>query len=453
MTFSLGGIGSGIDTTALVDGLMSVAKLPLQQLQARKKNIDAASTTISSFSSKLSALKTAALALSTPTGFAAMTASSSDTGVVASVTGSANAASYAVQVTALARPQKSRSDIFAEGTTALGQTGTLTLTVGSGTPKDITVTSTDSLLDIANKITGSGMRVSASIMNTGSGYRLLVQGQDSGLENAFTIGESGTTLGLSLAGAAYEKAQDAALTVDGMPITSKTNQIAGVVPGVTLALTKLTTSPATVAIAGDPSQLKAKINTFVSAFNALVTSGHTAAGFGSDKADNPVLAGDRAIRESLSRLARLTGDAVPGATGKYTTLASVGIVLKRDGGMTFDASKMDAALAADPSGVAKLFVTDTTTGADGVMKRLMAAVDGLVVGKSAPVQARLDALSSQSAALKKSGERMQDQLDQYETQLKKQFLQMDQAVSKYNAMSTQAANIANIGTSSSGSKA
>ena len=62
MAFSLGGLASGIDTNALVDGLMAVAKQPSDQLAARKTQVDAASTTISTFSSKLAALKTAALA-------------------------------------------------------------------------------------------------------------------------------------------------------------------------------------------------------------------------------------------------------------------------------------------------------------------------------------------------------------------------------------------------------
>jgi flagellar hook-associated protein 2 len=447
MTFSLGGIGSGIDTNALVDGLMSVARLPLQQLDARKKDIDGASTTISGFSSRLSAVKTAALALTTSVGFSALAASSSDAAVVASVTGAANGASYSVAVSALARGQKSRSDLFAEGTTALGMSGTLTLKVGAnGTPKDITVTSTDSMRDIADKITASGSRVTATIMNTGMGYRLMLQGQDSGEENAFTMTESGTTLGLDLPAAIYETAQDAAVTVDGIEVKSKTNQITGVIPGVTLALTKTTTAAATVSVSSDPAQLRTKIGALVTAYNALVTMGQKVTGFGETKPESRVLAGDRSIRESVSRLARLVGSAVPGASGRFTTLASVGLTLKRDGQMSFDSAKMDTALSTDPAGVARLFVTDTMNGSTGVMKSIMTAVDGLVTGSGSPVQARLDALSSQSKALASSRDKMVGRLEQYQTQLKKQFLEMDQAVSKYNAQGSQAANIAKINT-------
>ena len=96
MAFSLGGLASGIDTGSLIDGLMSVARLPSDQLAKRKSQIDSASQTISAFSSKLSALKTAALALSTNVGFASAAATSSDGAIVATTTGSASVASYSV---------------------------------------------------------------------------------------------------------------------------------------------------------------------------------------------------------------------------------------------------------------------------------------------------------------------------------------------------------------------
>ncbi len=52
-------------------------------------------------------------------------ATSSDTSVVPSVTGSAVPSSYAIEVSQLARVQKSRSDAQASATTALGQAGSL----------------------------------------------------------------------------------------------------------------------------------------------------------------------------------------------------------------------------------------------------------------------------------------------------------------------------------------
>ena len=96
---------------------MNVARQPVDALTKKKAEIDSASSTISGLSTKLSALKTAALALSTSVGFSSFTASSSDAAIVATATGGASNSSYAINVTSLARAQKTRGQTFASATT------------------------------------------------------------------------------------------------------------------------------------------------------------------------------------------------------------------------------------------------------------------------------------------------------------------------------------------------
>ncbi|MBS2020689.1 MAG: flagellar filament capping protein FliD [Deltaproteobacteria bacterium] len=449
MAFSLGGLASGIDTNSLVDGLMNVARQPVDALTKKKAEVDAASQTISSISTKLSALKNAALALSTMVGFSSFTASSSDAAIVASATGAATSASYSVNVTNLARAQKTRSQTFASATTALGTAGSLEIKVGSANAVNVTIGAGDTLADVAAKISSSGARVSASILNTGTTSRLIVQGLETGTDNAFTITETGVSLGLSASGAKYEDALDATLTVDNMLITSKTNQITGVIAGVKLALTKTTTSPATIQVSSDPATLKTKITTFVNAYNDFVNTGHSAAGFGGTKAVNPTLAADSAVRTALNRVGFLMASAVPNTSGPYRTFASIGITGRRDGTLAFDAAKLETALAADPSSVRRLFVTDTATGATGLMSTVMSTVDGLITGESAPIQARMSALGARSKRLADAATKMETRLNDYETQLKKQFANMDTLVGKYQSMQSAVTSISNLGTNNS----
>jgi len=436
MAISLGGLASGIDTGSLIDSLMGVAQRPINQMAARKTQLDSASSTISSLSTKLATLKTAALALSTTVGFASFAATSSDTAVVATASGAANVGSYSVTVEALARAQKSRSAVFASATTALDMAGSFDIQVGTGEAKAVSVQNSDTLSDIAAKISASGARVSASVMNDGTGYRLLVQGLDSGAANSFTLGESSTSLGFGSPGNTYETARDAAFTVDGMPATSPTNQVTGVLAGLKLALTKVTTSPLTVQVTSDSTALKTKVTSFVTAYNDFVNSGHNAAGFGNNKATNPVLSADSAIRSSLRKVGGLLSNAVPGTSGKYTTMASVGLKLSREGTLSLDATKFEAAMGADVESVRRLFVTETASGATGLMKTLMAGIDSLVTGTGAPIQSRIDALSAQSKRLADTKLKAEDRLAAYEAQLKKQFTAMDQMIAKYKTQSS-----------------
>jgi flagellar hook-associated protein 2 len=431
MTISLGGLASGIDTTSLVDSLMGVANQPLNQMTTRKTQLDSASSTISSISSKLSTLKSAALALSTNVGFASFAASASDTAVVPTVTGAASIGSYAVTVESLASAQKTRSTTSSSSTTALGMSGSFDIQMGTAAANTVNVASTDTLSDIATKITASGARVSASVMNDGTGFRLIVQGLDTGAANAFTMTENGTTFGFGTPANTYANAADAAFHVDGMPATSPSNQVDGALAGMKLTLTKLTTAPVTIAVTSDATALKAKVTTFMNAYNDVVNTSHTAAGFGGVKSANTVLAADSAIRGALRKIGGFVSGVVPGTTGKYTTMRSVGLKLGQDGTLSFDTTTFDAAMSADAQSVRRLFITDTTTGATGLMKSLMTGIDSLITGTGATLQSRMDALSAQSKRLDDAKTKMQSRLDDYQALLKKQFTNMDQLIAKY----------------------
>jgi flagellar hook-associated protein 2 len=438
MTLSVSGLGSGIDVDSIVSQLMQVAQRPLTDLNNKKSAVTAASQTLSSISGRLSSLKTAALALTTATGFSSFGASSSDSSsVVGKVVGGATPGSYSVTVSQLAAAQKSRSQAQPSSTSALGATGSLSIAMGAAAPIAIAVAPSDTLADLASKISTSGARVAASIMNDGTGYRLLVQGLDSGAANAFSITETGVSLGLSDPTSTYQTAADAHLTVDGMAVTSATNQVGGVIAGVKLGLAKVTASPVVVDVATDPTALETKVKALVSAYNDFVNSSHNATGFGGKPASSSVLASDQSVRTALTRLGGIVGATVPGTSGRYTTLASVGIATKDDGTLSFDATKLEAALADDPSTVQRLFVTDPLIGATGMMKTLMETVDGLVSGASSPIMARINGLGAQTKQLTDSAERLQTRLDAYQTQLKAKFTAMDIAVSKYQNMLKQ----------------
>lgn len=448
MAIRLTGLG-GFDSSGVIDQLVALARQPINDLDSKKSKIDSAGVMLNSFSTKLGTLKNAAIALSTPAGFSSFSATSSDTGVVASATGNAVAASYSLNVTQVARAQKSRSDAVASSTTALGQTGKLELKVGSADAKSINIASTDTLADIATKINGSGARVSASVVNLGNNeFKLAIQGLDTGAANAVTMTEQdGFTLGLNKPANMYESAQDASFTLDGMTFTRSTNSINDAIPGVTLALTKPTTGAATLKVTSDSSAIKTKISSFVSAYNDVVNTGHNTSGYGSTKATNSVLSGDTGIRRSLDRIATLVSSAVPGASSSLQSLGSLGIRLAKDGTLSFDSAKFDTAMEKDPSAVRKLFVTDTASASTGIMKTLGDAVDSLVTNTGGAVKSRIESLQAQSKRLATSREAKEKNVEEYETQIRKQFSKLDEAMSKYSAMSSQ---LSGLNTNTSG---
>lgn len=429
MSITITGLASGLDVNAIIDGLVKAESVPLTAISTKKTNYQAAVTTISGIETKLAALRSAASALADPVQFASFKTSSSDPTVVPTVSGSPSAGSYDVLVTQLAQEQRTYSDAQSSSTDDLNQTGTLSIQVGTGTKYDISVSATDSLTDIASAINKSGARVSASVLYDGNGgYRIQMRGLDTGAANSVKLTEAGTTLGLDTTknpDNTYQPAQNAKLTVDNIKVERSTNQIVGVIPGVTFAVTKKTASAATITVASDPSALASKIGTFVSAYNDVVKAGHTAAGWGDTTATNTVLAGDASIRTMLDKLSRVIGTPLASGTGKYTTLMSVGLGSNRDGTISLDSSKLTEAISQDPASVQKLFVVDSKNGLSGLMGTMKTTIDSLTSGKYASLQLRIDALNALATKCDDESTALQRRIDAYKTQLTNQFANLE----------------------------
>lgn len=444
MSITFGGLASNLDTNAIVTGLMAAQRVPLDQLTARQTLVSGAADSLTSFMSNVSALRAAAKTLADPAGFSSFTSTSSDPGVVASSSAGAQAGSYSVQVTALAHEQRTKSDPQSSSTSGLGMAGTLSLQVGAGTQYDIAITATDSLTSIAAKITTSGARATASVLYDGSQYRLLVRGLDTGAANSIALTENGTTLGLDTPANTYQGATDSSVDVDGIPVTRSTNLVVGVLPGMSLALTKLMAAAGTVTVAPDPAGLATKINAMVTTYNSVVSSAHFAAGYGSIKASNSVLAGDSTIRSTLDKLSRTLSNNVPGTTGKYTTLSSVGLHLTSDGSLQLDKDKLATALAADPQAVNRLFVTDPTVGATGAMGLLTTAIDSFTATPTSILTGRVASLRSQATKLSDDVTRLTALDDAYEVMLRNQFTQLELTISGIKSQSNALASLTGL---------
>jgi flagellar hook-associated protein 2 len=450
------GLG-GMDTTSLVSSLVSIASQPMNNLSTQQQTIAQATTSISSFSADLSDLKTATMALSDPTSFQAMAATSSNSSIVATASGSPAAGQWSVSVGNIATAQRSLSNGTSSSTTALGLSGNFGISLGNGTSANISIASTDTLNDIANKIASSGLRVQASLMYDGSQYHLLVSGLDTGSANAVSFDESGLaagtggfSLGLSTA-TPLQTANDAHLTVGGIPVTSATNQITNAIPGVTLAITAPTTAPATISVAGDSSGIQTQVQAFVTAYNNAVTDGHLIAGYGSQAGQSTLLQGDQAVRSSLDQMANLIAAPVAGTSGAYNTLGSVGISLNDDGTLAFNTATFASAMQSDPASVSRLFVTDATNGSTGVMGTFGATIDSLTDPVNGAITAELNGFNSSTQRIQSEITDDQQRITAYQTQLQAQFAQMNAALATYKQLGASLTAAFNTNNSSSGS--
>jgi flagellar hook-associated protein 2 len=441
-TITMAGLGSGMDVSSMIDALVNAKSTQQSALKTRATETKAASTAISDIASLLAKLKTSVDALADSKSIQSFAASSSGTAVQATVTGAAGAGRYAVAVSSLAQAYRSYSNPSSSATTALGQVGTMSIAVGGSHSGNITIEATDGLSSIAQKINSANLGVQATTFYDGSQFRLQVSGANSGAENAVTI--TGLDLGLNEAGNLKQQAQSAHIVVDGFDVYGSTNQITGAVPGVTLALTDVTTSPVNIETKADPDALRTKVQAVVDAYNATIKKVQATAGYGTTKAGNAQLAGDSTLRSLTSKMSSATMSVVSTGTS-YSTLNSLGVSLTRDGLLTLDSAKFNTAAKANPDAVTKVLAG--TASSDGIMDVMSGVVDMFNQTSTGVLANKRTTLDATAKRLETRATEEQDRLDNYRALLEKQFAAMDTAVSSANSTSAYLTALSNSSSS------
>lgn len=369
MTASIGyslGIGSGIDTQALIKGLADAARAPREALitQREEKNaaqisaLAEASSSIDSFASALSSLISGGTLFSQP--------SVSDSSVLtAAARPGARLGDLAaeIEVRQLARSQTLESVALAGASTPVGQ-GDLTLTTSRG-PFTITIdASNDSLDGLARAINEKNTGVTATIVTQAGSARLVLKGA-TGAAEAFTLSvPAGTTSGLerftfngTTGGmTAAQTAQDAIVKLDGVEVRRSSNVISDLIDGVDINLKRAVPgSTISIGITRPTEAIGQAVHDFVAAFNELHAqlAGYTAAA-GANSEGGP-LRGDLGIRELQRQLANLTSTVLSSQGEGPKTLAEIGVATNRDGTLRINSARLEEVLESDPQGVEALF--------------------------------------------------------------------------------------------------
>jgi flagellar hook-associated protein 2 len=425
MTISSPGIGSGLDVKSIVTQLVALEKQPITQLQTKGSTLQTKLSAYSQIKSSLASLDDASTALMDSTTWNARTfASNNAAAITGSATSSALASSFSMQVTALAQVQSLKSNPVATNT-ALGSDGRLDIQLGQWTGNSfsggsnavisVSVVSTDQLSDIATKINNAGAGVSAVVVTSAGQDRLLIRGNTTGDAAGFQIRAydatatevtDGTT-GVGKLAYAYnaaatspgfygmtqtQAAQNSAISIDGIAVSSATNTVSDAVPGVTLNLLSTTATAAQVTVGLDKDVIKTKLEAFRTAYNDIRTKLAEYVKYDPGSKTSGPLQGDSTAVGLQSMLRDLA--AATGPTGStISRLSDLGLQMQRDGTLTSNATKLDAALQ-NPSNV-QTFLTFSSgsSSTDGIARRLRDfarganSVDGNVTGRNTALQA------------------------------------------------------------------
>lgn len=367
------GVGSGLDTAALVEKLTAAVKDPKEAVIAKRETTNTAK--ISALASAVSGIDTFSSSLNTliAGGSLFTQPSVSDDSVLnaSTIAGSRiGNLSATLEVRQLAQAQTLVSGNLVGPTATVGA-GTLSFTTANGA-FDVTTSDTDTLQDVVKAINAAGKGLAASIVQDSAGARLVVKSA-TGAAKAFTIATTAPANGLGRfafdpaastnAMTAAQSAQDAVIVYDGVSVTRATNSVSDLIPGVKLELKKAAIgTPISIGTTRPTTAITDAVNDFVSAYNVLkgILDEATAPRAADGSGGGP-LRGDVSMREMQRQLAKLTSTVLGGTGTGPKTLAEIGVSTKRDGTLAVDATKLAAMLASDPDGVEALFNPSQTS--------------------------------------------------------------------------------------------
>lgn len=476
MTISSIGSGSGLPVESIISKMLEVENQPITDLQNRTDTIKTQISVYGKIQSAFSSMRDAASKLTTPASWSALTATSSDTTMATVAAGSGSGAgSYNVSVSQLAAAQSLVSGAFSS-TTPVGA-GTMTIELGQwgdatqssftskngSTPVSISISATDTLASVRDKINSSGAGVLASVVTDATGSRLVIRSSATGEANGFRIttadadGNGSDASGLSAL--AYDPtasiksmtqnaaAQDAKVKINNIDIVSSTNVIENAVDGLSINILKK--GDLTVTVGQDKDSVKKVITDFVTAYNSLMNLLRDNTKYDASTKTAGALQGDSTAVGLQGQLRNITAG---GSTlgGAYARLSDLGLNIGTSGTITVDDTKLSSALG-HISDLKQLFMgTDSTNAANnGIATRWRALADQ-VTGIDGSLTTRTAGLQSRVTANNKRVDELTDRSAAYEKRLRAQYTALDTQMAKLNDLNSYVGKLTSmLGSSSS----
>ena len=303
----------------------------------------------------------------------------------------------------------------------------------------------DTPAGVVAAINASNRGYKAQLVNDGSAnpFKVMITGAN-GATEGFSISsdDANGVFGAGFTVPTGSAAADASVTVNGLTYTRKSNTITDIVPGLTLNLKAVSTTPASITMSRDTADLKAKLTALVVAYNdfdniikettnpksTLETYGTT-------------LVGDSTVRMVRSQMRSLifSNSSTPGTT--YKSMSQLGFSLDQTGVLSLDESKLDTALLNGVDDIAKMF----TGGYNKLSSftNLPAGIAGDAVRKLtnflAPTGVLLTKSENANTENTKHRERLtklQLRMDALLARYQKQFAAMDSMVGSVNSQKT-----------------
>ncbi len=452
---SFSSVGSGIDFGTIRDAILTQRARPITQMQTKANSYNSRIESLKKLNTVLAGLTTAGEALTNRdlgTGRNAITGDA--TVATAAATATANLGSFDLNVTRLATTLTQTSRAYPSKTAPVlaGAATTATFELrkgGAATGVPITIDSTNNTLeglrDAINAAPDAG--VTASIVDvTGDGtqQKLVFSSKTTGATGRVELFETtatGTGADLNLASINPPDGDftklDASFSINGLPLTRPTNDIADAVSGVTFNLKKTGAAAINITQSTDTEN---KLRGFINAYNAV--QDFVAEQYKKDSKDRPtgVLAGDATLRSVQQELRNAVGAISGNNGGNLNALSQIGVNVDNKGYLAIDSAVFNDKLKTNSEDVRALLFGKTAAD-KGIFQTVFAVAGGLSNSVTGSVQTAISGYENSIKSLNEIIANRTENLSRLRDSLSRQFSVADAAIGQLNGQGTALTSI------------
>ncbi len=312
-------------------------------------------------------------------------------------------------------------------TTPVSTNGQLSLVAGS-TTYNLNISGNNNLNGLAQAITNAGAGITATVTGSAGSYSL-------------SLTASGpTTIQLNDNQALVSntnQGSNASFLLNGIPVTQSSNNITGVIPGVSFTLQNTDPSGSvTLSLASDGSQLSTALQSLVTDYNTLVAQVQAQQG----PSAGP-LGGDIVINQLSQDMQQLATYWNPNSASSIRSLSDLGISFNYSGQMSFDPNTFNA-LSDTQLADAFKFLSSSATGFGALASnftQLTDPINGMIHNEEAGLTTentslndQITTLNAQVARVQASATAQAQQADALVAQLQAQQSALDASVQSLN---------------------
>ncbi len=446
--FILGlGNTSNLNLQSMLQQLVTAQSQPIVTLQAQQTQQQAYLQTFSNFQSQLTQLQTSANAVISDLTQQNPVSSNTSVATVSNIN-NATAASgtHTLSVTQLAQGQVwiSQNGFASPNNQAATSNGVFSFSVGSQT-YSVNVNTSTTLQSLANAINATNSGLSASIIYNGSTYNLVLN-TPTGTANNLTINTNNT---LAVFGSSPNQAsQNAIATLDGINITSSSNDLQNYINGLDIQLQG--TGSTTISLNYNTTQLTQDMQTFVNNYNNLSQYVNQNNTYNSSTNIAGAFFGSTAIQSIMSSLRNVFFNTFNQSSNQTLNSAmSIGLSFDQNGNLQFNSLTFQQAVASDFNSVKNILNNSSN---NGIMNLINNTVNQATATNGGTLTTAQNQIQNQLNSLQSQINTMQQNLQTYQNNLVVQFSQLNTIMNQMQSQSQYLTTMFNSlnGTGSSG---